>query len=67
MKLKKNQKLMIYIDNFCLYTTVKEVQDKKILDLLDKMENSQSVGTRLDMTDFQGKEKSYNVQINLIN
>lgn len=56
-KLKKNQKLMIYIDNFCIYTTVKELYDKKLIDLLEKIGNSNAIGTNID-----GKS----VQINLI-
>jgi hypothetical protein len=56
-KLKPSQKLMIYIDNFCIYTTVKDLNDKKLLDLLNQLGDSNAIGTNID-----GKS----VQINLI-
>jgi hypothetical protein len=57
MKLKKSQKLMIYVNNFCIYTTVGQLQDKKLLDLLNQMGDSWSIGTNID---------GQNVQINIL-
>ena len=57
MKHKKTQKLMIYVNNFCIYTTVGQLQDKKLVELLDKMGDSWSIGTNIE---------GQNVQINLI-
>lgn len=56
-KLKPSQKLMIYINNFYIHTTVKQLNDKKLIDLLEKMGDAEAIGTNID---------GVNVQINLI-
>lgn len=69
MKLKPNTKLMIYIDNFCMYTTVKQVQDQKLLKLLKEIETAPEftgIGTNIETSDHTGTTRNYSVQITVL-
>lgn len=64
--LKLNQKLMVYIDNFCFYTTVKDLRDEKLIKVLNLIQKGDSgAGTRI-YSYVNGKEVSHNVQINVL-
>lgn len=64
--LKPSQKLMVYIDNYCFYTTVKDLRDQKLLNVLNLIQKGDSgAGTRI-YSYIDGKEVSHNVQINVL-